>query len=198
MLTAGANGNGPTMADGGQLFNSTAYKLTGTPPTSNGGHQNLLTGTYPVGVTGLNAAKATMKKQKGPNGAARLELPPKFLLVPTSIEGIAEQAILSEKLIPQNTTGGATSQGEANPYYKKLTVIGSTRLDDVSTLNWYLLTDYRLGQVAVVEVCFLEDEPEPVAKQETDFDTDDVKFYVRHTVAAAAIDFRGMVKVPGA
>jgi hypothetical protein len=58
--------------------------------------------------------------------------------------------------------------------------------------------DYRDGQIDTIEVCFLADEPEPVAKQETDFDTEDVKFAIRHTVAAKAIDFRGMTKQAGA
>jgi hypothetical protein len=37
-----------------------------------------------------------------------------------------------------------------------------------------------------------------VLKQEIDFDTDDMKFAVRHTVAAKAIDYRGLYKNAGA
>src|SRR5690606_19644587 len=63
-----------------------------------------------------------------------------------------------------------------------------------SNTAWYLASN----MIETVEVCFLSDEPAPVLRQETDFDTEDAKLAVRHTVAAAAIDHRGLVKKPGA
>ena len=104
-----------TTSDGGALFNSTAYSINKATNVPNGGHQNLVTTAYPVSVAGLNASRTLMKKQKGPQGAARLELPMKFLLVPTSVEAVAEQVIGSEKLIPLNTTAGQPEPGRYQP-----------------------------------------------------------------------------------
>lgn len=187
------------LADTGALFNSTAV-------TTAGGHANLAGGGTALSVSSLQTGWAAIKKQKGLAGSARLELVPKFLLVPTSIEFSTQQLIGSDYLIPGIAGGGSSgtpvagtvNQGQRNPFVNKLTVIGSTRLDDNSNTAWYLFSDYRDGQTDTIEVCFLEDEPEPVAKSETDFDTDDIKFALRHTVAAKAIDYRGLYKNPGA
>lgn len=184
------------MADTGTLFNATAT-------TAAGGHANLVgTGTA-ISLASMQLMRQKMKKQKGIGNAARLELNPKFLLVPTSLEGTAENFIGSEKFVA--TAGAPNAGGESNPFYsspnsqiKKMVLVPSTRLDDNSATAWYMLADYRDGQINTFEVCFLTDEPEPVLKQETDFDTDDVKYAIRHTVAAKAIDFRGAAKNVGA
>lgn len=174
-----------TMADTGALFNSTAV-------TTAGGHANYTSSGLAVSVASLAAQEKLLKKQKGPEGASRLELRAKFLLVPSSIYRVAQQVVSS-------TVDPAKNNAAVNPFLNEgLVVVSSARLDDNSATAWYLLADYRDGQVDTVEVCFLADEPEPVAKQETDFDTEDVKFAIRHTVAAKAIDFRGMTKQAGA
>ena len=56
----------------------------------------------------------------------------------------------------------------------------------------------RPNEIDTVEVCFLQGEEEPVLTQETDFDTDDMKFKVRHAVRAFPLDFRGLYKNVGA
>ncbi len=60
------------------------------------------------------------------------------------------------------------------------------------------MADYRDGQIDTGEVAFLDDEPEPVARQETEFDTEDLKFAIRHTLAAAALGWQGFYKNVGA
>lgn len=163
-------------------------------------HKNYTSSGTVLSVNSLQVAKAAIKKQKGLAGSERLELVPKFLLVPTSIEETADQLLGSQYLIPNNSSvaGQGANQGQKNPFFGKLQIVGSTRLDDNSTTAWYEFADYRDGQIDTVEVAFLEDEPEPVARQETDFETEDVKFVVRHTVAAKAIDYRGVYKNAGA
>lgn len=184
------------MADAGLLFNSTAV-------TTAGGHANLAGSGTAISISSLQTAATAIMKQKGLANAARLELQPKFLLVPTSIFETTRQLIGSDTLIGAavgDTTAGktATQVGNRNPFFNRYQVIGSTRLDDNSATRWYLAADYRDGQINTVEVCFLTDEPEPVVRQETDFDTEDVKYLVRHTVAAKAIDYRGLYANPGA
>ena len=177
------------MADTGLLFNANAVATAG-------GHANLIGSGTAISLASMQLLRQKIKKQKGLGAAARLELSPKFLLVPTSIEGTAENFLNSEKFVA--TSGAPTAGGEGNPFYKKMTLVPSTRLDDNSATAWYMMADYRDGQINTFEVCFLTDEPEPVLKQETDFDTDDVKYAVRHTVAAKGIDWRGVAKNVGA
>ena len=151
-------------------------------------------------VTALGDMETKLLSQKGPAGAGRLSLPPKFIITPVSLKVSTEQFLSSQNLIPfmAAASGAASAQASANPYAGRLTHIYSPFLDDTSTTVYYLAADYRAGQIDTVEICFLDGEPEPVLRQETDFDTEDVKFAVRHTLAAKAIDFRGLVKNPGA
>lgn len=176
------NGHATAMADTGNLFNATAVS---TP----GGHANLVSSGTTLTVANLAATEKLLTKQKGPNGA-QLELRIKHLVVPTSIYRKAQQEVAS-------LVDASKSNDAINPFANEgIILTPSNRLDDNSATAWYALADYNA--IDTVEVCFLEDEPTPVLKQETDFDTDDVKFAVRHTVAAKAIDFRGMVKNNGA
>ena len=172
------------MADTGLLFNATAV-------TTTGGHANYTSSGTALSVAALQVAETKVMKQKGPKNAARLELRPKFLLVPVDIGATARQLI-------EGQYDPAKNNESHNPYYKRYQIIESTRLSDDSVTAWYLMTDYRDGQVDTVELCFLAGEDAPVAKQEVDWDTEDQKYAIRHTVAAAAIDFRGMYKNVGA
>ena len=144
-----------------------------------------------LSVASLAVGFNAMFVQKGPKDAAELEIVPKCLLVPSSKKAIADQLITS-------TVDPAKSNSASNPYLNSLEVIPSARLQADSATKWYLAADYRDGQIDTVEVAFLEDEPEPVLMQETDFDTDDMKFKVRHVVAAKAIDYRGLYRNAGA
>ena len=173
ILTANAN-----LSDGVALFSSAGTRLNFKTP-----------GAAPT-VAELAATEKLLMKQKGPAAAARLELRPRFLLVPSSIYRTTQQVVTS-------TVDPAKNNAAMNPYFNEgIVIVPSTRLDDNSAVIWYLLASY--DDIDTVELCFLTDEPEPVLKQETDFDTDDLKLAVRHTVAAKAIDFRGMVKNAGA
>jgi hypothetical protein len=179
------------MADTGTLFNATAYSLSaaGVP---NGGHQNYISSGTAISVASLAAMEQLLMAQTGPKGAARLELRAKYLLVPGSKYRTALQLVGSN-------VDPTKSNATPNPFFNDgIVVVGSQRLEAANSTAWYLLTDYRLGQVDTVEVCFLEGEEEPVLKQETDFDTEDLKLAVRHTLGAKALDFRGMVKNAGA
>jgi len=173
ILTANA-----ALADGYNLFSSD--------------HSNLIaagSGGAPT-VSTLAATEKLLMKQKGPKSAARLDLRARFVLVPSSIYRVTQQ-LISSPVDP------AKSNDAPNPFYNEgLIVVPSARLDDDSTTAWYLAADYN--RIDTIEVCFLEGEEEPQLAQETDFDTDNQKYKVRHTVAAKAIDFRGLAKNAGA
>jgi hypothetical protein len=166
-------------------------------------HDNIVTGTANLGaptVTTMAAAETLLITQKGPAGKARLGLRPKFVIGPAAIKVQTEQFLNSTNLIAVISTASAAPQtvGQSNPYGGKLTHVWTPVLDDTSEIVWYMAADYRDSQIDTVEISFLESEEEPVFRQQTDFDSEDAKFAVRHTLQAKAIDFRGLVKNPGA
>ena len=135
-------------------------------------------------VTTLNTMRGAMRIQQGVGAAAYLNLAPRFLIGPAALEGTILQLLASEA-DPAATYGHAKNiwRGALNPVIE-------SRLDAASTTGWYAACDPN--QYDTVEISFLEDEQAPVLKSETDFETDDAKFVVRHTVAAKAIDYRGL------
>jgi hypothetical protein len=174
------------MADGGNLFNSTAV-------TTTGGHANLVSGSANIGAPGdttINQTNLLMRKQKGPENAAYLDIRPRFMLAPLELE------VTAQKWHNNNYLPGGTNE-EDNIWQGKFQPIANQRLSDDSTTAWYLIADYREGH-STIEIAFLEGEQIPQLAQETDFDTDDMKMKVVHTVAAKAIDWRTMCKNPGA
>lgn len=179
ILTANA-----ALADGGLLFNNTAV-------TTTGGHANVGT-TGVISVTTLGEMRKLMRKQKDPKNAAFLNLRAKFLIVPAALESVAEQYTSSGFVAAASSSINPFAQGKPSA----LIPIVEPRLDDSSATAYYTVADN--STIDTVEVCFLDGEPEPVLTQETDFDTEDLKYKVRHTVAAKAIDFRGMCKNAGA
>lgn len=153
-------------------------------------HSNLGTAGA-ISVTTLGEARKLMRVQEGPKGN-KLNLSPKFLLVPAALETLADQFTSANYVAAVQTTINPFANNGRTP----LVPVVEARLDDSSATAWYVAADN--SRIDTVEVCFLMDEPEPVLKQETDFDTDDIKFAVRHTTAAKAIDYRGLVKNAGA
>lgn len=153
-------------------------------------HGNLAGSGAALSVASLGAARAAMRKAKGPKAKARLNLLAAHLLVPAALETVAEQLIAS-------LVDPAKNNAVPNPeFIRSLNLVVEPRLDDSSATAWYLAAP--TNQIDTLEVCFLDGEPMPTLTQETDFDTESVKFKVRHTVAARAIDYRGFYKNPGA
>ncbi len=87
----------PTMGDGTALFHAT--------------HGNLMTAAT-LDVTGLSAARAAMRKQKGPNGGY-LNPVPRYLLVPAALETTALVLVASQKIT--DTESGAARAVEGAP-----------------------------------------------------------------------------------
>jgi hypothetical protein len=151
-------------------------------------HNNLAASGGPVSVANLDATEALIRAQTTESGGD-MELQPKVLLVPDTLLRNAQSVVGS----PGNAA--LTNPAVVNPFKDALTVVGSARLRRNSATAWYLIAGY--DQIDTVEVCFLRDEPAPVARQEIDFDSRALKYAITHAVAAKAIDFRGMAKNPG-
>jgi hypothetical protein len=124
---------GPVMTDAGALFNATALG-------SAGGHSNLLTAA--LSYANFIAARTAMRKQTDqPLGAGRrLNIAPKYLLVPADLEAQAEEIRMSE-LVP-GESGGATTGGEMqtkNTLQGKFEVVVVPTWTD--TADWALVGD---------------------------------------------------------
>lgn len=195
-------GVGRTMADTGALFNATAQ-------TTAGGHTNYTSSGTAISTTSLGVGFGQMFVQKGVATGAKwssgtaLEIRPKYLIVASQIEYIARQAISSTELLTSEAlTSAGIMKGTSNPFKDTVEVIPTTRLvtsyggTTASSTAWILAADPN--EIDTVEVTFLQGEEQPVLSQETDFDTDDMRFKVRHACVATALDFRGLYKNVGA
>jgi hypothetical protein len=134
-------------------------------------------------ITTLAAGEAAIRIQKDLDAATVLNLVPKSLIVPAAI-GVVAKTLVASPVDP------AKYNNTPNIYQGALTVVVEPRLDASSTVGWYLAADPALCDT--VQVIFLESEPEPIVEQEEDFNTDTMKFKVRHNIVAKAIDYRGM------
>lgn len=164
----------PTMADGVPLFHA---------------NHNNLEAAAALSVPSLGAARAAMRKQKGLQGAI-LNIVPRFLIVPASLESIAEQLVAS---LVDPTKQNATPQFA---WIRGLEIVVDARLDDDSETAWYLAADYN--QVDTIEVAYLQGQRGAFIDQEENFDTDALKVKCRLDFQAAPVDWIGMIKNPGA
>lgn len=165
----------PTMGDSQALFNNTA----------NTGHANLDSAGSGINVTSLSAARAAIRKQTGLD-SQKINITPRFILVPTTMETEAEQIVMP--ITPNSTT-------QVNPFSGKLTVIAEPRLDDDSATAWYVAASP--DQVDIIELCMLEGQSGPRVESRIGFDVDGVETKCAHDVAAKVLDFRGLYKNVG-
>ena len=169
ILTANAN-----MGDGTALFAA--------------GHGNLAgTGTQ-IAIATLGAARQAMRQQKGLNGRF-INVQPKYLLVPSAQETLAQQFVTQTTIVYTKST-------DFNPFANNLQVIAEPRLDATSPLNWYTAADP--SQIDTIEYAYLEGQEGVYLENRVGFDVDGVELKARLDFAAKAIDWRGFYKNPGA
>lgn len=158
-------------------------------------HKNLATGAGAPSVTTLNTAFAAMAKQTAfaPTGETGpvLNITPRFILAPVVLRGTVMQ------LLNSTADPAGTNAGVANIWQNGLTPVFDARLDANSSTAWYLAADANAG-IDTVVIVFLEGEEVPQFEEQSDFGTGDKHYAVRHTVAAKAVDWRGLYKHAGA
>jgi hypothetical protein len=164
----------PVMADTKALFHAD--------------HNNLMTAAA-LSVTSLGVARATLRKQKGMQGAI-LNIVPRFLIVPAALESQAEQLVAS---LVDPTKLNDTQQ---YAWIRGLEIVVDARLDEDSEVSWYLSADFN--QVDTIEIAYLQGQRGAFIEQSQDFDTDALKVKCRLDFQAAPIDWIGMIKNPGA
>jgi len=149
-------------------------------------HSNLAAGalkTAPSEAT-LSAIRTAMWRQKSPAGEL-MPLAPKYLIIP------AELLTTSEKLL---TAIIANVTGDVNIFANKFQIMTSPRL--VSSTEWYMAADPQSTEGLVY--AYLEGEEGIFVEKEISFDNDSVVTKARLDFAAAAWDYRGWYKNPGA
>ncbi len=166
--------NNIKMSDGNALFHTA--------------HANLLTGaSSALSETGLSAARVAMGRHKDIDKRGRLNIRPKFLLLPDELE------VTAAKLLGMYSP---TKTADVTPeFIRSLTPIIEGRLSDASTSAWYLAADP--AQIDTIEYAYLEGESGPYTETRTGFDVDGMEIKVRLDFGAAPIDFRGLAKSTG-
>jgi len=165
----------PTMSDGTVLFHAD--------------HANLGTAGAPS-VTTLGEARKLMRNQRGVNDESYLGLVPAVLIVPTTLETVAEQLLAS--IYDPSTSNSAETQ---NPFARKLALAADPRLDTNSTSAWYLAASP--AQFGGVERIYLQGNMQPYVEERAGWERDVLEVKIRHDFAAKAFAHHGLVKNAG-
>ncbi|MEK3976065.1 phage major capsid protein [Psychrobacillus sp. FSL K6-1267] len=124
-------------------------------------HGNLApTGGVPSVAT-LSEARRLLRKQKAAGGDVNLNIPARFMLVPTSLETSAGQ------LVGSQVDPSQANPNIQNPFYNQFTVISDAELDDASVngeKEWYVTAD-KLRSPIQVDFLNGQDMPTIVMKQ---------------------------------
>lgn len=152
-----------------------------------------------LSVSALNTGFTIMMTQTGLTSGVYLNIMPRFLIVPPSLAATAYQLTMS-MADPTNTAG--TTEDASRPNYNSGVVNlygpnGPRRLVPVveavlesSTTRWFLAAE--ASQVDTVELTFLQGEETPYLDRQDEFTVDAVRYKIRQTFAAKAIDYRGL------
>lgn len=161
----------PTMGDGDALFHAN--------------HDNVGAGV--IGVAGLSAGRAALRKQTGLNGR-RINLMAKYLLVPAALETSADQIVAT--ITPNQSS-------QVNPFATnhKLTPIAEPRLDDSSELEYYMAASP--SQIENFRFAYLRGESGPMVTSRVGFEVDGLELKVKHVFGVKAIDHRGLYQSDG-
>ena len=167
-LLTQSSGVGPKMSDGKRLFHVD--------------HGNLLTAAA-LSVEALSDARLALRQQTG-LGGVRINVVPKTLLVGAALETAAEKLL---------TSLNATQVSDVNPWPGKLTLAVEPRIEDSA---WYLFAEP--ASVPVLEYSYLSSAPGPQIASREGWEVLSVEQRVHLDFGAGAIDWRGVVRNPGA
>lgn len=155
-------------------------------------HNNLLTGSV-ISTASVDGMRVAMGKQKLPgqtSGGSNIRL--SYLLVPLALEGTARTVATSEFEVGTATKNNTTP----NTVRGTFEVISDARLDEASATGWYGAANGNVNDT--IEVAYLNGNDAPTLEQQAGWSVDGVEFKVRHEAGVAPLDFRGLVRNPGA
>lgn len=161
------------MDDGVELFHSK--------------HGNVASTGEALSVKAIAKAVTAMRRQKGIQGTAKLNIMPKYLIVPPELEVVAYQ------LMNSTADVAGVNSGVFNPYKGRFTVIADAEITDPDA--WYLVADAI--QHDTIETTFLNGVEAPRLETRQGFDVDGIEYKVALDVGVRALDFRGLYKNAG-
>lgn len=170
--------NNPTMADSVALFHAN--------------HSNLAGSGAAIDVTTLSNARKAMRKQKGLDKKTRIAVEPRYLVVPSDLETVAEQYLAI------NVRETSTKATDVNPFSGKFILVVEDRLTDSpgTATAWFVFSE--VGLVDMVEIATLDGMRGPSIETRMGFDVDGVEVRATYDIGAKVIDYRGFYKNAGA
>lgn len=177
-----------------RLVNKMVYaQLTGTVKMQDNvalfdaKHGNVATTGEALSLKAIAKAITAMRRQKGIQGTANLNITPKYLVVPPELEVTAYQIVNSTAAVD------GTNSGVVNPYKGRFVIVADAELTDPDA--WYLVAD--ASQHDTIEVTYLNGVETPRLETRQGFDVDGIEYKVAFDCGVSALDFRGVYKNAG-
>ena len=150
-------------------------------------HGNVAGTGEALSVKAIAKAITAMRRQKGIQGEATLNITPKYLVVPPELEMTAYQIVNSTAAVD------GVNSGVVNPYKGRFVVVADAELTDPDA--WYLVAD--ASQHDTIEVTYLNGVETPRLETRQGFDVDGIEYKVAFDCGVSALDFRGVFKNAG-
>lgn len=150
-------------------------------------HGNVAGTGEALSVKAIAKAITAMRRQKGIQGEATLNVTPKYLVVPPELEMTAYQIVNSTAAVD------GVNSGVVNPYKGRFIVVADAELTDPDA--WYLVADAT--QHDTIEVTYLNGVETPRLETRQGFDVDGIEYKVAFDCGVSALDFRGLYKNAG-
>ena len=150
-------------------------------------HSNLAAAGSALSVDSLSEARTSFRLQKDPDGKRRLNLVPKYLVVPAALETDAQRLVTM--ITPRNAS-------DVNPFSGTLEIVVESLLDTEAAIAnpHYLFGSMMMGPMA--EKATLNNAGPQVTLKDS-FDTDGMRTKIKHRFGMRVIDFRQFYKNPG-
>lgn len=150
-------------------------------------HGNVAATGEALSVKAIAKAITAMRRQKGIQGEATLNITPKYLVVPPELEVTAYQIVNSTAAVD------GVNSGVVNPYKGRFIVVADAELTDPDA--WYLVADAT--QHDTIEVTYLNGVETPRLETRQGFEVDGIEYKVAFDCGVSALDFRGLYKNAG-
>jgi hypothetical protein len=179
------DGAGPTLNQNSRALFETTY------------NKNYVAAATAPTVATLNTSVVAMALQTDPNTSAILNIVPRYLLVPKTLE-VTARVLMAATYDPAGTAGTLPP----NPFSGRFEVVSDARLDGhtgastVGTKAWYLFADPNIFDT--FEVSFLNGMAEPYMRENQEWDGQGVSYMIGVDFGVAALDYRGVHKYKGA
>ncbi len=150
-------------------------------------HKNIATQGGALSIETLAAAKMAMRKQTNLRGKEKLNISPKYLIVPPELEVAAMQ------LMQSTADPNGANSGVANVFRNALTIIVDAELTDPNA--WYLAA--APTDIDGIMVSYLNGNPAPKLESQIGFDYLGMKYRIYMDYGVDVIDYRGLYKNAG-